>query len=115
MPTTYNAEKAQRAPVFFYHQSGLDEGPYYSWQIQAMLRNGTIRADAQLRQEDGAFISIEDFIKRFGCLTEEENLESLNRRLTELSDRSSGIRWAVYGVWFTLLIILLFGFKIVAR
>ena len=113
--TPSKSDKKKDSPVFFYHQSGLDEGPFFHWQLQEMLRHGIIHADAQIRQGDGTFLSVEEFVRKFGCVTADENLPLLEQML-ELQRKQ--VHWArVAGItlWIAFVLFMLFGVQFYIR
>jgi hypothetical protein len=66
---------------FYFTQDGATEGPYLTRQIQWMLRQGLIRADAIIKSENGASGDVDSFLKEYGWTETNDELGVAERQL----------------------------------
>ena len=97
---------AKKLERFYYTQNGATEGPYLLRQIQWMIRQGLIHADASIKSEKGAAGDIDAFIKAYGWSEEDDDLGVAQRQLSWM--KRIGVSLII--AW---LIFILFGFRII--
>jgi hypothetical protein len=96
---------AKKLERFYYTQDGATEGPFLCRQIQSLIRQGLIRADATIKSEEGTAGDIDSFIQAYGWREESDDLGVAAKQLYWL--RIIGV--IVIVAW---LLYLIFGFRL---